>query len=76
MVNVIPLDDEHPHVMGEGCECCPEVRWQDSDGMVFENPVLVHNAYDCREVAEEAEVSSVGLEKASGTGKQWGVFDP
>jgi hypothetical protein len=74
MVNVIPLEDEHPHVMGEGCECCPWISWEERADGVLEKPVLVHNAYDCREVAERAEVT-VGI-KSIGNGNGWGIFDP
>jgi hypothetical protein len=54
MVNVIPKNDEHPHVHAVDCDCAPKVQWADDQtGEVFFNgPLIVHNAFDCREFSE------------------------
>lgn len=36
-----------PYVIWDGCACNPRVD--------FDNQIVVHNAFDCREVVEEAE---------------------
>ena len=50
IIHVYPINDERPHTL-KGTECrCKPVRKQEPNGVV-----IVHNAYDCREVIEEAE---------------------
>lgn len=58
MIHIFPLNDEKPHDTSEGsqCHCDPEIRWVDPDsGLVYDEPIAIHHAFDCREVVEEAE---------------------
>lgn len=54
MVNLIPLNDEKEHTESTDCACDPRVEWQDPDtGEIYVNgPMIIHNAFDCREVFE------------------------
>jgi len=47
-IHVYPVNDIKEHdPEGTQCPCCPEVDWIDM--------IVTHNAFDCREVTEEAE---------------------
>jgi hypothetical protein len=51
MYHVYPINDEQEHILwGASCPCKPSITWV--DGVTA---VIVHNAFDCREVVEEAE---------------------
>jgi hypothetical protein len=48
--HVYPLNDEKPHeLQGTTCPCGPRVEWDHPEALV------IHNAFDCREIVEEAE---------------------
>lgn len=50
--HVYPLNDEKEHVLeGLECPCKPKQVWKED----MEDYLVVHRAYDCREVVEEAE---------------------
>lgn len=50
MSHVYPLNDEKPHeLQGTTCPCGPRVEWDHPEALV------IHNAFDCREIVEEAE---------------------
>lgn len=49
MLHVYPLNDEREHVLeGTTCPCDPRVEWR-------HQTIVIHNAFDCREVIAEAE---------------------
>lgn len=45
-IDIIPLDDDKEHYMGDECHCKPEIKRE--NGV----PIITHNAYDKREKAE------------------------
>ena len=48
MQHVYPINDLKPHeTEGTSCHCNPSVDW--------ENEIVIHKAFDHREVIEEAE---------------------
>lgn len=50
MIHVYPVGDEREHeLQGTTCPCGPRVEWEDAEALV------IHNAFDCREILEEAE---------------------
>ena len=57
MYHVYPTNDEKPHVLeGTGCACGPSVLWNDPEtNEPFSTALVVHNAWDCREVVERAQ---------------------
>ena len=57
MMHVYPLNDEHEHeVEGTMCPCNPKVEFADpATGEPYSEALVIHNAFDCREVIEEAE---------------------
>lgn len=55
MVHVIPLDDAKEHSMATDCHCEPRVDYIDPDTDLpweGDGPLVVHNAFDCRELFE------------------------
>ncbi len=52
MINIIPVKDNHPHIVSDACDCSPKIH--------IENDVkiVIHNAYDQREIIEEAIVKA------------------
>lgn len=55
MNHVIPLNDPPGHdTESIYCECRPEVDW--------DNDLVIHHAWDHREVVEEAELIVAGTE--------------
>ena len=54
--HVVPVGDEQPHTLTADCPCGPDVEWVDpGTGRPYENgPVVIHMAFDCREVVEVA----------------------
>lgn len=61
-VHVAPLDDIREHILSENCECDPEVKEQEDGGIV-----VVHSAWDFREVAEALEGGTLFDERNSDT---------
>lgn len=57
MMHVYPLNDEQEHeIEGTMCPCGPEVYFTDPEtGEAYAEALVVHNAFDCREIVEEAE---------------------
>ena len=60
MLHVIPNNDEQEHELSQNCKCNPETKWQDEDGTIFTSPMVVHNAFDCREASEVITGESMG----------------
>lgn len=56
-LHVLPINDEKEHTETTDCHCGPRVEWSDPDtGEIYANgPLVIHNAFDCREIVEEAE---------------------
>ena len=61
--DIVPLEDDHPlkHVISSfaescACHCQPTVRHVDADGTPFRYPMVVHSAYDGRDLVEQAEL--------------------
>lgn len=50
-INVIPRHDLREHEEHEGCACCPRVEQHG------ENALIIHSAWDQREVLEQSGVS-------------------
>lgn len=46
-INVIPENDLRPHLLGVDCHCNPRVIKEGA------SQIIVHNAYDGREIVEE-----------------------
>lgn len=72
MLHVVPLNDEQPHEESTACPCSPRVEWVDpKTGDAWPNAaaLVVHNAFDCREVVEQAEM--LAGSSAKEPGKQW-----
>lgn len=56
MWHVLPVNDEREHEETTTCPCHPAVLWNDPEtGEAYAEALVVHNAFDCREVVEEAE---------------------
>jgi hypothetical protein len=57
MYHVYPINDEKPHdLKGTMCPCEPRVEWNDPEtGEAYTEALVIHNAFDCREIVEEAE---------------------
>lgn len=57
MMHVYPLNDEQEHELeGTMCHCNPTVEWADPvTGEPYSEALVIHNAFDCREVIEQAE---------------------
>lgn len=57
MFHIYPVNDERAHdLTGTMCPCGPSVHWQDPEtGVAYSNPIVAHNAFDHREIVEEAE---------------------
>jgi len=60
--DVVPVDDEFPspHATASfeescACHCQPDVKYADDDGTPFRYPMVVHSAYDGRDLVEQAE---------------------
>lgn len=55
--HVYPLRDERPHdTSGTVCWCNPRVEFNDPEtGEAYFEPLVIHNAADCRELIEQAE---------------------
>lgn len=43
MIHVVPNSDKRPHTLDTNCECGPKI----------EDEMLIHKAYDAREVREQ-----------------------
>ena len=54
MIHILPIDDLKEHTEGVDCQCNPEVRYADGDGVLPE-PICIHNSWDGREFIEQAE---------------------
>ena len=48
-IHVLPLNDIKPHVESKDCPCMPEVIKE------YFSDVVIHNAWDRREIIEQAE---------------------
>lgn len=70
MIHIVPLNDLKPHVEeGTHCPCEPHVFWNDpKTGETLGEAVVLHKAWDNREVVEEAEALLRG-EKWKGVGR-------
>ena len=57
MIHIYPLNDEQPHELeGTTCHCGPRVEWSNPEtGEAYNESLVIHNAFDCREIVEEAE---------------------
>jgi len=57
MIHVYPVRDEREHELrGTMCPCGPRVEWNDPvTREAHVEALVVHRAFDCREVIEEAE---------------------
>ena len=57
MLHIIPLNDEKPHDEdGTQCPCEPHVFFNDTEtGKALAEPIVLHRAWDGRELMEEAE---------------------
>ncbi len=58
MVIVPEGPDDHPipHTTDSmKCHCNPEIEWCDKSGTPYQFPIVIHSAFDGREVVEKAE---------------------
>jgi hypothetical protein len=57
MIHIVPLNDLKPHTEeGTQCPCEPHVFFNDpATGEALVEPIVLHKAWDNREVVEEAE---------------------
>jgi hypothetical protein len=57
MTHVYPVNDEQEHELeGTMCSCGPTVEWNNPlTGESYPEVLVIHNAFDCREVVEQAE---------------------
>lgn len=65
-VHTIPLNDEREHAPETDCWCEPRVEWVDPEtGLPWAEggALVIHNAADCREVAEAVTGESVEPDK-------------
>jgi hypothetical protein len=58
MFHIYPINDEKSHELeGTMCSCTPVVEWAHPDtGAAYTEGIVIHNAFDCREIVEEAEL--------------------
>lgn len=65
MLHVYPKNDERPHdTESTACPCHPRVEFYDPDtGIAYREALVIHNAFDCREVVEHAEAIKQAVEK-------------
>jgi len=70
MIHIVPLNDSKPHNEdGTQCHCEPHVFFNDPEtGKTLAEPIVLHVAWDGREVMEEAEAFLRG-EKWKGIGR-------
>lgn len=63
--HVVPVNDEAPHDMSAECKCGPRLEWADPDtGEPYAlGPLVVHEAFDCRQVSEEVTGEAVSEEQ-------------
>lgn len=73
MIHVYPINDEREHDLdGTMCPCEPHVEWSDPEtGEPYAQALVIHRAFDGRDVIEEAEriISNPDSILASGTGR-------
>ena len=57
MLHIYPVNDEQEHdTESDQCHCHPVVQWvDDKTGLPLPEGLVIHNAFDCREVVEQAE---------------------
>ena len=57
MIHIYPTNDEQPHDLeSTTCHCGPRIEWADpATGEPYAEALVIHNAFDCREVVERAE---------------------
>lgn len=57
MIHVYPIKDDQEHELeGTMCPCGPRVEWNDpKTGNAHAEALVIHRAFDCREIVEEAE---------------------
>ena len=62
MTHIVPLNDLKPHdETGTHCHCEPNVFWNDpKTGETFVEPIVLHRAFDGRELVEEADCLARG----------------
>jgi len=65
MIHIVPLNDEKPHDEdGTQCHCNPHMLFNDPyTGKALAEAIVLHKAFDGRELVEEAE--------AMMNGKKW-----
>ena len=70
MINVVPINDEKPHVHDDTCWCHPKVETAHTKTKepYLRGPLVIHNSEDCREVCERAIGEGVSRRQ------KWGVF--
>ena len=52
-IHIVPANDERPHISVPDCPCKPHLATTDPEtGDPYEFPMVIHHAYDCREVCE------------------------
>lgn len=61
-VHVAPLDDIREHILSEDCNCDPEIKELETGEIV-----IVHSAWDFREVLEALESGTLLDENDSNT---------
>ncbi len=47
MIEITPINDEKEHTSGTTCDCCPRLIMESGE------MIVVHNAYDNREIVEK-----------------------
>lgn len=68
-IHIVPQADEQEHVLDDQCSCKPVVEWQDPEtGEVWGTAHVIHNAFDCREAAEQVTGDTMA------PGKGWEVI--
>ena len=56
MIHVLPINDTREHEEGTICWCEPCVEFRHPEtGVAYTEPLVIHNAADCRDVVEDAE---------------------
>jgi hypothetical protein len=57
MYHIYPTNDEKPHdTESTTCHCGPRIEWADPQtGEPYAEALVIHNAFDCREIVEQAE---------------------
>ena len=57
MIHVYPVNDTKPHDLeSAACPCGPRVEfWHPVTGQHYSEGIVIHRAWDAREVVEEAE---------------------